>query len=542
MASFERFRMHWIWALVGSSLSISLTIGALYLQYRSTMHELGGTLNATFHSHYLNNRESRTIVVCMEDTSVNLNNLYVTPTFDNSSEYSLKDFSLSFDAESSNVELIPSTFVDAHEYGNNEQIFKYRDDILAAHDDTKKPFSKFIIKNTQGRCYIKTKASYDGAKSAFEYNTDVWFFVVPKTSTMSYENWKINCKKRLFENVTDQYYDVYFFTRDHETEYQFDVALQNNNNQIEKADAKPYVANNSQSKQENKKSLNIEKTHTQQNVENIKKENKNLVEPVVVHDNDQDLNLSQYSSTFDGVCLSIDLKFNQKANEDATYLLYGHYTTAESEDLQVILCPIDVESGRDGYKFNYKTNEEYIFKDDLRIIKQSNAENFVDYSQKGESTEIRSKSNNDLALVIYTSSNSYNTHILSPNMTYFTNATNKILVFDTGVEKNKEDIPLYERINTFFSNLNFLGICLLLICIWGYMVLVVLLILFILNVVDKQSLSEAWFETTKGFSADELHDTFMTNKESFGFKIWLAFCLLSPIIAIFCTIYFIISI
>ena len=207
MISFEIIRKHWAWALIAFFITTGIAVISIFLQYKVNQRESGGSLNATFHSRLLNNREAKTIIVCLEDTTIDLANLYVTPTFDNPSEYSLKDFSLTFDVECSNVSIVPTTFVDAHEYGNNEWIYKYKENILAAHDDTKKPFSHFILSDTNGRCYIKTKASYNGSPSAFEYQTDVWFFVEPNERKLSFENWKIGCKKRIFELVDENYYE-----------------------------------------------------------------------------------------------------------------------------------------------------------------------------------------------------------------------------------------------------------------------------------------------------------------------------------------------
>ena len=246
---FEKFRKHWIWAIIAFIVSTIITGCALFLQYRSTKHDFGGSLNATFHSRLLNSRDARTIIVCLEDTTLDLNDLYVTPTFDNPSEFSLKDFSLSFDAECTNVELVPTTFVDAHDYGGKEWIFKYKEDVLAAHDDTKKPFSQFRLSDTKGRCYIKTKASYDGAPAAFEYNTDVWFFVVPNMRNLSFEDWKINCKKRIFESISDKYYDVYYYAKNHRPEYQFDVALVTDNQMNNPVSSTKEEASKTQNKQ-----------------------------------------------------------------------------------------------------------------------------------------------------------------------------------------------------------------------------------------------------------------------------------------------------
>lgn len=540
MATFENFRKHWSWAFIAFILSTSVAIGALYFQYVSARHDEGGTLNATFHSHYLNNREARTIVVCMEDTSVNLSNLYVTPTFDNSSEYSLKDFSLSFDAECTNVVLVPSSFVEAHEYGNNEQIFKYKENVLAAHDDTKKPFSNFLLNSDQGRCYIKTKASHDGAKSAFEYSTDVWFFVVPNKSHLTYENWKINCKKRLFEYVSDQYYDVYYFSRDHETEYQFDVALHGNNKAKETPAKEPSLASSSQGEQ-SKKIPAAEIQPAKQNVESSQTESVIVSAPDAESDDHQELHLAQYTTELKGDAFYLRLKYNKPPTEDASYLLYGHYTTPESEELHEIAASINVTVGVDWDAVIYKSNVKYDFKDDLRIIKQSNTDDFVELSQSGESTKITNKSDNDVVVAMYTSQYTYTTHTLFPGEAYYTNANKIIKVFDTGVKRNKEDIPLLDRYNSYFTNMGFWSAVIYVICFFGYTIICFLIILFFSEWKERGSFSEAWHEITHEFTFDEIRKTFTSDEDSLLTKIWMAFCYFTPIFAIAFTIYFILS-
>lgn len=201
----------------------------LYFQWQSRQHEMGGMLNASYQSRLLNNRESRTIFVCLEDTTIDLSNLYVTPTFDNPSQYSINDFSLTYSTESNNVKCKPSSFYQVHTINNQENIYKYSERVLDAHGESPKPFINFHIKGNIGRCLIRAKATYDGAPSAFEYTTDIWFIVEPQRDSLSLENWKLNCKKKIYSLVNESFYDVYYLSKGMPTEYQFDVALSNVN-------------------------------------------------------------------------------------------------------------------------------------------------------------------------------------------------------------------------------------------------------------------------------------------------------------------------
>lgn len=202
---------------------------ALYFQWQSRQHEMGGMLNASYQSRLLNNRESKTIIVCLEDTTIDLSNLYVTPTFDNPSQYSINDFSLTYSTESENVNCSPSSFYQKHTINKHENIYKYTERVLDAHGESPKPFISFDLNSDVGRCLIKAKATYDGAPSAFEYSTDIWFIVEPNDNNLSFENWKLNCKKRIYDLVRDNYYDVFYFKKGMPSEYQFDVALSNKN-------------------------------------------------------------------------------------------------------------------------------------------------------------------------------------------------------------------------------------------------------------------------------------------------------------------------
>lgn len=208
-----------------SFVSFLVAAVGLYWQWESRKHEIGGTMNATLHSRLLNSKESRTIVVCMDNADTDLSYLSVAPTFDNPSEFSLKDFSLSLEVETDGVQPQHTSFFTAHEYGRNRTIYKYIDNTLPAYEDTKKPFSHFNVTGQVGRCTVKSKASYDGAPSAFEYHTDVWFILEKRPSGMSVDSWKMSCKKRIFGYINEPYYDIHYFARGEQPEYQFDVAL-----------------------------------------------------------------------------------------------------------------------------------------------------------------------------------------------------------------------------------------------------------------------------------------------------------------------------
>lgn len=221
----EHLRKHWIWALFAFLVPTSIALLALFYQYKSTIHELGGSLNATFHSMELSNKDRRTIVVCIDDTTCYNRHIYLTPTFDNPAEFSLRDFSLIFEIETNNIHFIPSEFVTPHKIGENSSLYQYNYDVLQAHMDTKNPFGGFNIHGDYGRCEIISKVSFDGAEDLYEYRTDVWFIYNPNPKRLSFDIWKQNCKQKIYDIIEDKKFDVYYLPKEEKSEYQFDVML-----------------------------------------------------------------------------------------------------------------------------------------------------------------------------------------------------------------------------------------------------------------------------------------------------------------------------
>ena len=222
---FKFIKEHPVLTAVIGILTVLISGGSLYYQYRMAHHDLGGMLKATFHTKPLSNKDTRTIVVCVDDMEMLNQNIYITPTFDNPDQYSLRDFSLTYEVVSDNVELYPTDFVTRYHYSGSQSYYQYKDNILQAHMDTKNPFNGFGLKNDVARCAIISKVTYDGAVCLFEYRSDIWFFYLPKNNNISFDYWKLNCKQKIFKYVDEKEFDVYYITKDEKTEYQFDVVL-----------------------------------------------------------------------------------------------------------------------------------------------------------------------------------------------------------------------------------------------------------------------------------------------------------------------------
>lgn len=215
--------------IFGTIVSVIVTVVMnLIIKSNDNTNQLGDKMNAIYETRLLNNNDSKTIVVCLENGVQNIENLEITPTFQNLSEYALKDFSLSFETKCSNIILRPSVFVDTFSYGDTECHYWYKEKVLSSFDETKPPFKSIYLKGTKGRCQITTKASYNGISSAFKFYTDILFFVVPNNNGKSYEDWKNDCKAQFVDAIKDYSHDIYiyYYTRNHQPELLSDIPIE----------------------------------------------------------------------------------------------------------------------------------------------------------------------------------------------------------------------------------------------------------------------------------------------------------------------------
>lgn len=528
--SFEYFRKHWIWPVLVSAITLAITIYSAHLQYRSARHEMGGSLMATFYKHSLNNREARTIVVCMEDANVNLRGLYVTPTFDNPSEFSIKDFSLTFNVQCSNVTPVPSSFVEAHSFGGDEWLFRYKDDLLAAHDDTKRIFTDYNVTGNTGHCFIETKASYDGASAAFEYNTDVWFLVVPKKHAQSYEDWKINCKKRIFDVISDRYYDVYYFSHDKAAEYQFDVALTNDHEAAPSPSAQPAPKPAPQKVVETKpaptpapkptpKPVEVKPTPTPAAPKKVEQSTTPVVVPPV--NTAQEINLAKYSSTKYYDRFTIHFELDKTPAVSGKYLLYGHYTISGKDTPFTIARSIDIDNRIKRYSSSRRTIDSLEYHlNDLRIIEEADKDGLIsiEMDKSNNRRMIKNISENKLVVIVY-STYAYQINELEKSETYYDMKGNdgKILVFDTG-EKSTKQVKADEKGEEEKSVIEIIASVI-------YFLLAVLgcamVILFIVIVNEEKGIAAACNVLIRDY-----------NEESIYIKIFGIIAMISPVITI----------
>ncbi len=362
MASkFEKFRNHWIWAVVVACISLGLTGLGIYLQFKSSRHELGGFLNATFHNKSIKNKESRTIIICVDDTTSYFQNIYITPTFDNSDEYSLRDFSLQFETTAEGVNLIPSSFVKLYRTGETSSIFKYEQDVLQAHMDTKNPFSGFKLMKDLARCEVTSKVSFDGAASLFTYRTDIWFVYTPNTGKLSYDYWKINCKQKVFNLIAEPCFDIYYISKNKAPEYQFDVLLSSGEKRNVSENKTSHIEKNTgEPKNIVSKGKNIDSTENSN--KDIKKDicYKEGFITIYNYSNKQDYDSSELKVSdyilLPGDTLRYLVTFNQEVNESGIYII--KYTQKDGLFLKNKYSLINLKNGDNKCFLNINNNKK----------------------------------------------------------------------------------------------------------------------------------------------------------------------------------------
>ena len=495
--NFDLLRKHWVWPMLVTGISLLLTIYSAYLQHRSAQHEMGGSLMATYYQRSLDNRGARTIVVCMDDANVNLNGLYVTPTLDNPREFSIKDFSLSIKATCSNVELVPSSLVETHEYGGGEWLYKYKDNLLAAHDDTKRIFTDYKVSGNTGYCLLETKASYDGAATAVEYNTNVWFLVVPRKSAQSFDQWKINCKKRLLEVVSDKYYDVFYYSRTSNVERHFDIALVDDDNVADTKSTLQAIAKQTPTPAPTpKKEVKAQPTPSSSKPAEVKKKPATTEKvqreekPVKVKpaSYNQDVNIAKYSSSNSGKRFYINFELDNAPSTRGTYLLYGNYTVPGNVNPYVFAYPMELSTLIKSYKYSTNTIDSLTYHlNELRVIKETEPNGIIEITHDDGRRVIKNVTGNKIIVLIYTTY-SYRCHILEKTEVIYDQKgnDNKIYVYDTGEKSTLNTNNKSSKEDKAEGGLS----TILVVMIWSLVsVLGLYIIGFIVELLDKKSIT-----------------------------------------------------
>lgn len=178
-------------------------IVAIVYSFRNDRNQYSGDVDAIWQNNLLNNKETKTIVIYLENGAISLDTLIVTPTFVNTRPIELKGFSLSFEVECENITLTPTAVFNVTPKGKN-RLFQYEKETLPSLGETPPtPFSSIKLNGSDGKCIIKSKATYNGIGVPFECRFDVLFHVVPNKSNLSSDQWKRTCDNYMKDIITD---------------------------------------------------------------------------------------------------------------------------------------------------------------------------------------------------------------------------------------------------------------------------------------------------------------------------------------------------
>ena len=201
-----------------TGMTVIIAAGQMLLQYQSNKNQFGGSMNVMWQNHPLNNNETKTIVICLENGAISLDSLIVTPTFVNVEDHELTGFSLRFETKCENITLAPTALFKLENPHGINKSFKYDKESLPAHDKTPStPFSSIKLNNSndsKGKCSIKSIATYNGIQSVFECSFEVWFFVVPNKNNLSNDQWRTTCERFVLDQMKDVSCEVYCFANE----------------------------------------------------------------------------------------------------------------------------------------------------------------------------------------------------------------------------------------------------------------------------------------------------------------------------------------
>lgn len=198
-----------------------LGIPQFYMQWTDYQREHGGNLSMLLMNHNINNNDERTIFICMSDPREELTGVCITPTFDNSSQFTIKDFDLRFNLETTGFLPPANMFYDRIDFDKTTCQYKYQEKDLPQFSQTYEPFRLSSLPKENSRYTIRAKATYSNAPHPFIYTVYVWVRIVPRHLNQSLEDWKMSCKEVIYKaNVKSDTYDIlYCFGKDVYYEY-----------------------------------------------------------------------------------------------------------------------------------------------------------------------------------------------------------------------------------------------------------------------------------------------------------------------------------
>lgn len=210
---------------IGAKVGGAIGLCGLIITGAEFMHNRGGTLSASMNGQTLDNKTSKDIVVFMDDPHTSLRLSSLSPTFSNSSSYSIRDFHLDYHVTTTGVQFEQTDYYSLYNDGDGSCTLKFNENVLPGSRRAEAPFKGIVIPENGGRMTITAEATYDGSSEPFSCTFNETFVVVPYERDMSYEGWKEKCNSHFTGTTTAS---IFYVDNHGNIEYaeNFDLAKQ----------------------------------------------------------------------------------------------------------------------------------------------------------------------------------------------------------------------------------------------------------------------------------------------------------------------------
>ena len=288
-------------------LAAIVAIPGFYIQYRQYAENHGGEIKMSIMNNLLNNNDSRSIFICICDSSQDLTEISIAPIYENSSEYLIKDFDLSYNVDFADGNAPKSNdFYKEVKLSSNTSHYRYSENTLSQGSYTIPPFQLSDLPLKDSRYIIKSKASYPGATNPYIYTVNLWLKFIPKYDGQSLEDWELTCKNFIYKSPHNSgSYDA-FYCADGKYRHEFGIDFGSvTSKQLSAESSKPKPKGN---------------TVSTSSVQNIKqeKERDSIIGPV---DDVFEISKQKCYKKKDGKLYGLlILKNNQILKKDSTYI------------------------------------------------------------------------------------------------------------------------------------------------------------------------------------------------------------------------------
>lgn len=203
-------------------LAACLTICGSAITGVTFFHDIGGSLSATMNGELLENNETKNFIVFMDSHHVSSCFSALYPTFSNSSNYSIRDFYLKYQLNSTSVQFIPSDYYKIYNEGNNLYTFRYEENVLPGFKSVENPVKETIVSKNGGNMILKAEATYDGCSKPYIYTINVQYIIVPNDENLDFEHWKQKCQQS-YHTATSK--PTFYLTQNGYIEYTDNINL-----------------------------------------------------------------------------------------------------------------------------------------------------------------------------------------------------------------------------------------------------------------------------------------------------------------------------